>query len=185
MDSAADDLMTASIGRSPRNDTSGGSDPPGSRSGAQADFHGLPLDNATKPASTEAQLRHPRVGLRQRLLHVLEPRRQVVHEGHMSQADHVQLANVRADRPARSPGMREILLRRHQIAAGGQSSKVYLPSQLEMLEIDENNQGDYQEAQSNHARPLDDAASCNERTTGPQHAGPPCFKWSTWILACD
>ena len=57
MDSAADDLMTASIGRSPRNDTSGGSDPPGSRSGAQADFHGLPLDNATKPASTEAQLR--------------------------------------------------------------------------------------------------------------------------------
>ena len=57
MDSAADDLMTASIGRSPRNDTSGGSDPPGSRSGAQADFHGLPLDNATNPASTEARLR--------------------------------------------------------------------------------------------------------------------------------
>ena len=58
MDSAADDLMTASIGRSPRNDTSGGSDPPGSSSGAQADLHGLPLDNATNPASTEAQLRH-------------------------------------------------------------------------------------------------------------------------------
>ena len=50
MDSAADDLMTASIGRSPRNDP----DPPGPH---QADFHGLPLDNATKPASTEAQLR--------------------------------------------------------------------------------------------------------------------------------
>ena len=58
MDSAADDLMTASIGRSPRNDTSGGSDPPGSSSGAQADLDGLPLDHATKPASTEAQLRH-------------------------------------------------------------------------------------------------------------------------------
>jgi hypothetical protein len=57
MDSAADDLMTASIGRSPRNDTSGGSDPPGSSSGAQADLDGLPLDHATKPASTEAQLR--------------------------------------------------------------------------------------------------------------------------------
>ena len=28
MDSAADDLMTASIGRSPRNDPAGGSDPP-------------------------------------------------------------------------------------------------------------------------------------------------------------
>ena len=50
MDSAADDLMTASIGRSPRNDP----DPPGPH---QADFHGLPLDHATKPASTEAQLR--------------------------------------------------------------------------------------------------------------------------------
>ena len=49
--------MTASIGRSPRNDTSGGSDPPGSSSGAQADLDGLPLDHATKPASTEAQLR--------------------------------------------------------------------------------------------------------------------------------
>ena len=50
MDPAADDLLTASIGRSPRNDP----DPPGPH---QADFHGLPLDNATKPASTEAQLR--------------------------------------------------------------------------------------------------------------------------------
>ena len=50
MDPAADDLMTASIGRSPRNDP----DPPGPH---QADLHGLPLDNATKPASTEAQLR--------------------------------------------------------------------------------------------------------------------------------
>ena len=54
MDSAADDLMIASIGRSPRNDPAGGPDPPGSD---QADFHGLPLDHATKPASTEAQLR--------------------------------------------------------------------------------------------------------------------------------
>ena len=54
MDSAADDLMIASIGRSPRNDPADGSDPPGSD---QADFHGLPLDHATKPASTEAQLR--------------------------------------------------------------------------------------------------------------------------------
>ena len=52
MDPAADDLLTASIGRSPRNDP----DPPGPH---QADFHGLPLDNATKPASTEAQLRQP------------------------------------------------------------------------------------------------------------------------------
>ena len=51
MDPAADDLLTASIGRSPRNDP----DPPGPH---QADFHGLPLDNATNPASTEAQLRH-------------------------------------------------------------------------------------------------------------------------------
>ena len=57
MDYAADDLMTASIGRSPRNETSGGSDPPGSSSGAQADLDGLPLDHATKPASTEARLR--------------------------------------------------------------------------------------------------------------------------------
>ena len=56
MDSAADDLMIASIGRSPRNDPAGGSDPPGPSS-AQADLDGLPLDNATKPASTEAQLR--------------------------------------------------------------------------------------------------------------------------------
>ena len=48
--------MTASIGRSPRNDTSGGSDPPGPSS-AQADLDGLPLDHATKPASSEAQLR--------------------------------------------------------------------------------------------------------------------------------
>ena len=64
MDYAADDLMTASIGRSPRNDPAGGSDPPGSSSGAQADLHGLPLDNATKPASTEAQLRQiaPQLG---------------------------------------------------------------------------------------------------------------------------
>ena len=58
MDSAADDLMIASIGRSPRNDPAGGSDPPGSSSGAQADLDGLPLDHATKLASTEAQLRH-------------------------------------------------------------------------------------------------------------------------------
>ena len=50
MDSAADDLMTASIGRSPRSDP----DPPGPH---QADLDGLPLDHATKPASTEAQLR--------------------------------------------------------------------------------------------------------------------------------
>ena len=58
MDSAADDLMIASIGRSPRNDpAAGGSDPPGPSS-AQADLDGLPLDHATKPASTEAQLRH-------------------------------------------------------------------------------------------------------------------------------
>ena len=56
MDSAADDLMIASIGRSPRNDPAGGSDPPGPSS-AQADLDGLPLDHATKPASTEAQLR--------------------------------------------------------------------------------------------------------------------------------
>merc|ERR1712086_435087 len=54
MDSAADNLLTASIGWSPRNDPVGGSDPPGPD---QADLHGLPLDNATKPASTEAQLR--------------------------------------------------------------------------------------------------------------------------------
>ena len=57
MDYAADDLMTASIGRSPRNDPAGGSDPPGPSSGAQADLDGLPLDHATKPASTEARLR--------------------------------------------------------------------------------------------------------------------------------
>ena len=51
MDPTADDLLTASIGRSPRNDP----DPPGSR---QADSHGLLLDNATVPASTEARTRH-------------------------------------------------------------------------------------------------------------------------------
>jgi hypothetical protein len=50
MDPAADDLLTASIGRSPRNDP----EPPGPD---QADFHGLPLDNATVPASTEARTR--------------------------------------------------------------------------------------------------------------------------------
>ena len=51
MDPAADDLLTASIGRSPRNDP----DPPGPH---QADFHGLPLDKATVPASMEARARH-------------------------------------------------------------------------------------------------------------------------------
>ena len=51
MDSAADDLMTASIGRSPRNDP----DPPGPH---QADFHGLPLDHATNPASNGSHTTH-------------------------------------------------------------------------------------------------------------------------------
>ena len=64
MDYAADDLMTASIGRSPRNDPAGGSDPPGSNSGAQADLDGLPLVHATKPASTEAQLRQDHLMIR-------------------------------------------------------------------------------------------------------------------------
>ena len=50
MDPAADDLLSASIGRSPRNDP----DPPGPH---HADYHGLPLDNATVPASTEARTR--------------------------------------------------------------------------------------------------------------------------------
>ena len=51
MDPAADDLvLTASIGRSPRNDP----EPPGPH---HADYHGLPLDNATVPASTEARTR--------------------------------------------------------------------------------------------------------------------------------
>ena len=51
MDPAADDLLTASIGRSPRNDP----EPPGSH---HADYQGLPLDNATVPASIEARTRH-------------------------------------------------------------------------------------------------------------------------------
>ena len=51
MDPAADDLLIASIGRSPRNDP----EPPGPH---YADQHGRPLDNATVPASTEARTRH-------------------------------------------------------------------------------------------------------------------------------
>jgi hypothetical protein len=51
MDPTADDLLTASIGRSPRNDPH----PPGPH---HADYHGLPLEHAADPASTEARSRH-------------------------------------------------------------------------------------------------------------------------------